>query len=122
MRHELCEQNPTTTMNRAILCGVFLCHLLTGVCSFGQSISSNSFINFETAPVHPVGLSPDGRMLAVCNLADGRVELLNCEGETVVWVGSVPVGIDPVSLRFRNTNELWVVNQISDSVNIIDMA
>ncbi len=109
-------------MNRAILCGVFLCHLLTGVCSFGQSISSNSFINFETAPVHPVGLSPDGRMLAVCNLADGRVELLNCEGETVVWVGSVPVGIDPVSVRFRNTNELWVVNQISDSVNIIDMA
>ena len=49
-------------------------------------------------------------------------ELLNGEGETVVWVGSVPVGIDPVSLRFRNTNELWVVHQISDSVNIIDMA
>src|SRR5687767_3469640 len=27
-----------------------------------------NFVNFETAPVHPMVLGPDGRTLAVCNL------------------------------------------------------
>lgn len=30
------------------------------------------------------------------------------------------VGIDPVSVRFRTNNELWVVNHISDSVSVVD--
>src|SRR5688572_31326730 len=83
-----------------------------------------SFKNFETAPVHPVALSPDGRTLAVCNLPDGRVEIfeLAALGEGLPrLVRSVPVGIDPVSVRFRTANELWVVNHISDSVNVVDV-
>src|SRR3989449_3316691 len=35
---------------------------------------TNSFVNFETPPVHPVALNPDGSRLGVCNLADGRLE------------------------------------------------
>ena len=35
-----------------------------------------NFVNFETAPVHPVALGPDGRTLAVCHLPDARVALL----------------------------------------------
>jgi hypothetical protein len=29
-----------------------------------------NFFNFETAPVHPIALSPDGPTLVVCNLAE----------------------------------------------------
>jgi YVTN family beta-propeller protein len=29
--------------------------------------------------------------------------------------------LDPVSLRFRTEDEIWVVNQISDSVSIVDL-
>ena len=36
-------------------------------------------------------------------------------------LGAVPVGVDPVSVRWRTANELWVVNQISDSVSVIDV-
>ncbi len=36
-------------------------------------------------------------------------------------MGAVPVGVDPVSVRWRSANELWVVNQISDSVSIVDV-
>ena len=82
----------------------------------------SSFVNFETAPVHPVALGPDGRTLAVCNLPDGRVELFDVSSGVPTAIGDVPVGIDPVSLRFRTTNELWVLNHISRTINVVDVA
>jgi hypothetical protein len=43
--------------------------------------------------------------LAVCNLPDGRVELFNVAGGIPIRLGDVPVGVDPVSLRFRTADE-----------------
>src|SRR4051794_24995797 len=83
---------------------------------------SKAFVNFETAPVHPIAISPDGQTLAVCNLPDGRLELFDISSGSPVPIGSVPVGIDPTSVRFRSDVEAWVVNQISDSVSIVDIA
>lgn len=80
-----------------------------------------TFINFETAPVHPIALNPDHSRLAVCNLADGRLEVFDVTTGSPLAVGSVPVGIDPVSVRFRNASEAWVVNHISDSISIVDL-
>jgi len=88
---------------------------------FAAQSHSSSFVNFETAPVHPIALSPDQQQLAVCNLADGRVEIFDVTTGVPVSRGSVPVGIDPVSVRFRTTNELWVVNHISSSVNVVEV-
>src|SRR5882762_3360086 len=82
----------------------------------------SDFINWETAPVHPLALSADGNRLAVCNVADGRLELFNVTGAAPASIGSVPVGLDPVSVRWRTSNEVWVVNYISDSVSIVDAA
>src|SRR5687768_3977065 len=88
-----------------------------------QSISvAREFVNFETAPVHPVALSPDGNTLAVCNLPDSRVELFDLRGGNPRPVGSVFTGLDPVTARFNGDGELWVVNHISDSITIIDVA
>lgn len=81
-----------------------------------------SFVNFETAPVNPVALSPDLSTLVVCNLPDARLEVFDVTGVAPRSVGNVPVGLDPVSVRFRTSNEVWVVNQVSDSVNIVDLA
>jgi YVTN family beta-propeller protein len=82
----------------------------------------SNFINFETAPVHPVALGPDGRTLAVCNLPDNRVEFFDVSSGLPVSAGSVPVGLDPVSARFASSNELWVVNHISSTISIVDVA
>ena len=39
------------------------------------------------------------------------------------FVGDVPVGVDPVSLAVRpGTNEVWVVNHLSDTVSVVDAA
>ena len=79
-----------------------------------------SLVNFETAPIHPVALSPAG-LLAVCNLPDGRIELFDVSSGLPVALGNVRVGVDPVSVRFRNTNELWVANHISRTISIVDV-
>src|SRR3954464_15869278 len=83
---------------------------------------SKAFVNFETAPVHPSATSPDGQKLAVCNLPDGRLELFDISSGTPIPIGSIPVGIDPTSVRFRNDAEAWVINQVSDSISVVDIA
>jgi YVTN family beta-propeller protein len=91
----------------------------------GQSSTSGAekpFVNFETAPVHPIALSPDGTRLVVCNLPDGRLEVFDAASGHLVPLGSVPVGLDPVSVRFRTAQECWVVNHVSDSVSIVDLS
>jgi YVTN family beta-propeller protein len=81
-----------------------------------------SFVNFESAPVHPIAVSPNGETLAVCNTPDGRIELFDVATGIPVSTGNIPVGLDPVSVRFRGDNELWVVNFISSSVNVVDLS
>ena len=61
------------------------------------SVSAETFVNFETIPVHPIELSPDRSTLGVCNVPDGRLELFDVTSSTPVSRESVPVGIDPVS-------------------------
>src|SRR5262249_673775 len=61
-------------------------------------------------------------ILAVCNLPDARIELFDVSSGSPVPLGDVPVGMDPVTVRFRTANELWVVNHISCSLSIVDIA
>jgi YVTN family beta-propeller protein len=56
------------------------------------------------------------------NLPDGRVELFDLRGSDPVSIDAIAVGLDPVTARFRTSNELWVVNLISDSISIIDLS
>jgi YVTN family beta-propeller protein len=83
--------------------------------------AATNFVNFETAPVHPIALGPDGRTLAVCNLPDNRVEFFDVSAGVPAPTGSVPVGLDPVSVRFNSTNEVWVINHISSTISIVDV-
>jgi len=100
---------------------------------------AQSFVNWENPPLHAVDLSPDGSTLAVVNLPDNRVELFRVKDDRrfaslqvkkaqrhrfrhLVSIGAVPVGLDPVSVRFRTDGELWVANHISDSVSVVDVA
>ncbi len=101
----------------AVLLTLAMCHAAVRV----SGADEPSFVNFETPTVHPVDLSPSGATLAVCNLPDNRVELFDTSGGTPVALGAVPVGLDPVSVRFRTETEAWVVNHVSDSVSIVDV-
>ena len=80
-----------------------------------------SFVNWETPHVHPLDITPDGLMLLAVNTADNRLEVFDNSGEVPVYVASIPVGLDPVTVRARSNTEAWVVNHISDSVSIVDL-
>src|SRR4051812_4066162 len=54
--------------------------------------AATNFVNFETAPVHPIALGPDARTLALCNLPDNRVEFFDVSTGIPVPTGSVAVG------------------------------
>ncbi|TDR17417.1 YVTN family beta-propeller protein [Marinicella litoralis] len=78
------------------------------------------YVNWENHPVHALDISPDKTRLAVAHTADNRVQLFDVSQGYPVRLGHVNVGIDPVSVRFKDNNELWVVNHISDSVSVVD--
>ncbi|MDZ4860345.1 MAG: hypothetical protein SGI88_15315, partial [Candidatus Hydrogenedentes bacterium] len=99
--------------------GCRLCLFL--VFGVGGAWGQDSFTNFESSQVHPVDISPNRSTLAVCNTADARIELFDVSTGNASPIGSVPVGYDPVTARFRTNSELWVVNHISDSISIIDI-
>ncbi len=83
--------------------------------------AAGDFVNFETPTVHPLDLSPSGNLLAAVNTADNRLLLFDVADGNPRQVAAIAVGLDPVSVRFRSESEAWVVNQISDSVSIVDL-
>src|SRR5690606_17930330 len=95
-----------------------VCLVLAAV---GTGAAAQSFVNYETPHVSPIAMSPDGTTLAVCNTPDNRVEFFDLTGDAPEASGAVEVGMDPVSCRFRTDGELWVANQISDSVSIVNV-
>lgn len=81
----------------------------------------DTFVNFETPHVHPIHATPDGARLLAVNTPDNRLEVLSLAGALPVVEASIPVGLDPVSVRPRSNTEAWVVNHISDSISIVDL-
>jgi YVTN family beta-propeller protein len=80
--------------------------------------------NFETAQTHPLRLSAAGDELYAVNTVEARLAIFDVAGDgSLSFAGDVPVGLDPVSVAVRpGSNEVWVVNHLSDSVSIIDAA
>ena len=86
----------------------------------GTSTAINAaFTAFESGPVRPLAMSPDGQRLYVTNTPDNRVEVFRITPSGLAHLTSIPVGMEPVALAVRSANEIWVVNHLSDSVSIV---
>jgi DNA-binding beta-propeller fold protein YncE len=79
-------------------------------------------LTFESGPVRPLAVSSDGARVFVANTPNGSLDVLRVTPAGLVADGSVKVGIDPVAVAVRNDGEVWVVNHVSDSVSIVDVA
>ena len=77
---------------------------------------------FESGQVRPLALSPSGDRLFVVNTPDDRLEIFDVDASGITHTGSVPVGLEPVAVAARTDDEVWVVNHLSDSVSVIDLA
>lgn len=82
---------------------------------------ASTFVNWETPHVSPLALTPSGSLLLAVNTADNRLEVFDASGAALAHLRSIPVGLDPVSVRPRSDTEAWVVNHVSDSISIVDL-
>ena len=80
------------------------------------------FVAFESGPVRPLALLPDGSRLFITNIPDGRIEVFHASQKGLEFSESIAVGLEPVAVNPRNDSEVWVVNHLSDSVSVIDVS
>lgn len=79
------------------------------------------FVQWESPHVHPLDATPDGARLLAVNTAAATLEVFDLGSGLPMALGSIPVGLDPISVRARSEDEVWVVNRISDSVSIVNL-
>ena len=82
-----------------------------------------AFEHFEGRHCHPVDATPDGRLLLAVNAPEGRLSVFSTPPPPALplLIAEIPVGLEPVTVRVRNNHEAWVVNEVSDSISIIDI-
>ena len=96
--------------------------LLLGFALGPASAWAASFHAFESGPVRPMALSPDGSRLYVANTPDDRLEVFNVGAGGIFHAASVVVGMEPVAIAVRSNGDVWVVNHLSDSISIVNDA
>jgi len=100
-----------------------LAALLTAAAAPAQT--APAYTHFEARHTHPVGLTPDGTRLLAINSAEGRLSVFDVSHPhhpTPVLRAEIPVGLEPVSLRARTNDEIWVINEVSDSISVVSLS
>jgi YVTN family beta-propeller protein len=94
------------------------------VFALGARDAHATFTTFESGQVRPLAMSPDGSRLFAVNTPDDRLEVFTINGTdgSLTHETSIPVGLEPVAVAARSNTEVWVVNHLSDSVSIVDLA
>ncbi len=107
------EQSLGTILQRPVFqCG-------TGVDAVTEDGMPGTVTMFEAGPVRPIALSADGARLYVTNRPAHCLEIYAVDGDNLRLASSVSVGLEPVAVAERNSNEIWVVNHLSDSVSVV---
>src|SRR5262245_33200258 len=82
-----------------------------------------TYVNFEGKQSSPIRLSPDGTRLFAVNTPDARLSVFDVTHPSQPFlIAEIPVGVEPVSVNPRNNDEVWVVNEVSDSVSIVSVS
>src|ERR1051325_3761677 len=99
----------------------FICVMMLMLAG-GFAGAQNSYVNFEGKQTRPISLSPDGTRLFAVNTPDARLSVFDVTHPLSPFlIAEIPVGVEPVSVNPRDNNEVWVVNEVSDSVSIVSV-
>ncbi len=84
----------------------------------------NTFTNFEAAVTSPIRLSADGTRLYCVNNPNSSISVFDVatNPSSPKILAEIPVGIEPVSVNPRTNDEVWVVNEESDSVSVVSVS
>jgi DNA-binding beta-propeller fold protein YncE len=87
-----------------------------------RAAGAAGYAHFEGRQTHPVAMTPDKTRLLAVNTPDGRLSVFDISDGSLatptLWA-EIQVGLEPVSVRARTDNEVWVVNEASDTVSVI---
>jgi YVTN family beta-propeller protein len=87
--------------------------------------TSSAYQHFEARQRRPLGLTPDGtHLLALHSPASSLSVFATGAGAFTppVLVAEIPVGMEPVSVQALSDDEVWVVNEESDSVSVVSLS
>ena len=86
-------------------------------------VAHAQFVNYEAKQTAPARLSPDGSRLFAVNTPDGRLSVFDVtSAKNPILIAEIPVGVDPVSVNALSNDEVWVVNEVSDSVSVVSVS
>lgn len=93
-------------------------------CVFSAWSQALRYTHFEARHTHSIALTPDGSRLLAVNSPEGRLSVFDVSNgsESPALVAEIPVGLEPVAVRARNNDEVWVVNEVSDSISIVSLS
>lgn len=83
-----------------------------------------AFEHFEARMTHPLAYSAERAELYAVYPGSATLaifEVGSTREHVPVRVAEIPVGLESVSVRVMTPNEAWVVNELSDSVTVIDL-
>ncbi len=87
------------------------------------ALAQNAYVNYEGKQTSPIRLSPDGTRLFAVNTPDARLSVFDVSNPSnPILIAEIPVGVEPVSVNPRNNDEVWVVNEVSDSISIVSVS
>ncbi len=79
--------------------------------------------NFEPAQTNPVRISSDTTRLFATNTPNNSLSVFDVsKPDNPLLVAEIPVGVGPVSVNSLNDDEIWVVNQVSNSVSVVSVS
>jgi YVTN family beta-propeller protein len=97
--------------------------ILLALCPSLLAGQAGSYVNFEGKQTNPIRLSPDGNFLFAVNTPDARLSVFNVtQPSNPRLIAEIPVGVEPVSVNALNDDEVWVVNEVSDSVSVVSVS
>lgn len=99
--------------------------LMSPLIAPGSAIGASEysgFVAFESGPVRPLAISPNGKRLFVTNISDNRLEIFDIRHRIPRPLGSVMVGMEPVSVAVLDDDTVFVANHLSDSVSVVDVS
>lgn len=86
-----------------------------------SAVPLSDFVNFESSHVHPIDKTPDGTKLLAVNTGNNSLEVFDITATGLLHSATIPVGVDPVTVRARSNTEAWVVNTVSDDISIVNL-
>lgn len=85
--------------------------------------AQSTYANFEPAQTNPIRLSKDGKVLFAVNTANNSLSVFNVsKPATPVLLAEIPVGLGPVSVNPLSSTQVWVVNQVSNSISVVSLS